>query len=105
MILLDTNVISALMREVPDEAVVRWLDSQPGSSIWTTSITVFEIRFGLQTMPEGKRQRGLIQAFDSMLARVLEQRIAVFDGQRRNKPPHRRRCANDQDDRGSSATR
>lgn len=80
MILLDTNVISALMRERPDLEVVRWLDRQPRSSVWTTSITVFEIRFGLQTMAEGKRQRSLMKALDRMLSEILEGRIAVFDG-------------------------
>lgn len=44
MIVLDTNVVSALMRSEPDPAVVTWLDSQPPESIWKTSITIFEVR-------------------------------------------------------------
>ena len=44
MILLDTDVLSSLMRAEPAMAVVKWLDEQPESSIWTTSITVMEIR-------------------------------------------------------------
>ncbi len=47
MIILDTNVLSALMRSRPDENVVTWLDAQPSESIWITSITLFEARFGL----------------------------------------------------------
>ena len=47
MILLDTNVLSALMRRDADPVVIDWLDAQPPESIWTTAITVFEIRFGL----------------------------------------------------------
>jgi len=43
MIILDTNVLSALMRNVPDVQVVAWLDRQPRASIWTTAVTVLEI--------------------------------------------------------------
>ena len=78
MIILDTNVISALMRRKPDTIIVDWLDKQPRMSIWTTSITVLEIQFGLQIMPEGKRQSQLIQSFSAMLDE-MGQRVAVFD--------------------------
>ncbi|HEX6497290.1 MAG TPA: type II toxin-antitoxin system VapC family toxin [Acidobacteriaceae bacterium] len=78
MILLDTNVLSALMRQEPDAVVIRWLDRQPRQSVWTTSITVFEVRFGLQIMALGKRRTFLMQAFERLLRDVLEQRIAEF---------------------------
>jgi toxin FitB len=78
MIVLDTNVLSALMRPAPDRKVVAWLDQQPQSSIWTTSITVFEIRFGLQIMAAGKRRSALLQAFDVLLEKI-DQRVAAFD--------------------------
>ena len=57
MILLDTNVLSAVMQRDPPEAVVAWLDDQPASSIWTTAVTVFEIEYGLRRLPEGRRRR------------------------------------------------
>ena len=79
MIFLDTNVISALMRKEPDKPVVGWLDAQPAASLWITSITVMEIRFGLQTMPKGRRQHALLKAFDLMLKNMIEGRIASFD--------------------------
>lgn len=79
MILLDTNVLSALMRQETDAAVVRWLDRQPRQSIWTTSVTVFEIRFGLQIMTAGKRRMFLVAAFDRLLSDLLERRVADFD--------------------------
>jgi toxin FitB len=79
MILLDTNVLSALMRQRPDEVVIRWLDRQPRTSVWTTSITVLEIRFGLQGMAAGKRRSSLLSAFDHVLTELIEQRIASFD--------------------------
>lgn len=78
MILLDTNVLSALMQQSPEVRVVAWLDQQPRSSIWTTSVTVLEVRFGLQIMPLGKRRSTLLQKFDDLLD-ALDQRIAPFD--------------------------
>lgn len=78
MIILDTNVLSALMRQTTDRAVVEWLDGQPRASIWTSSITILEIRFGLEILPGGKRRSFLIQAFDSVLEKI-GQRVACFD--------------------------
>ena len=79
MIILDTNVLSALMNRLPDQKVIDWLDKQPGTSIWTTSVTVLEIRFGLQTMPLGNRRAALVQAFETVLADKIDRRIAPFD--------------------------
>jgi predicted nucleic acid-binding protein len=76
--ILDTNVLSALMQQEPDENVVTWLDQQPRTSIWTTSITVLEVRFGLQIMASGKRRFALIRAFDGLLDKI-NQRVAPFD--------------------------
>ena len=79
MIVLDTNVLSALMCQSADKNVVDWLDKQPRSSIWTTSITILEIRFGLQILPFGKRRPVLIQAFEKVLVDKIERRVAAFD--------------------------
>jgi toxin FitB len=79
MILLDTNVLSALMRQKPDTEVIQWLDGQPRTSVWTTAITVFEVRFGLDVMAAGKRRSLLMAAFDRLLNKTIEQRIAHFD--------------------------
>ena len=81
MIVLDTNVISALMRKEPEKPVVKWLDAQPAASVWITAITVMEVRFGLQTMPKGRRQDALIRAFELMLKSMIEGRIASFDAE------------------------
>lgn len=59
MILLDTSVLSALMLRAPDPSVVTWLDAQPAESIWTTSITVFEIQTGLELLKAGRRRTHL----------------------------------------------
>ena len=79
MIVLDTNVLSALMRQRPDPEVVDWLDAQPRSSVWTTAVTVLEIRFGLEILPAGKRRSALLQAFEVVPLDKIEQRIASFD--------------------------
>lgn len=78
MIVLDTNVLSALMQQAPEQKVIAWLDQQPSTSVWTTSITVLEIRFGLQIMAAGKRRSRLLEAFEILLDR-LGHRVAAFD--------------------------
>jgi predicted nucleic acid-binding protein len=103
MVLLDTNVISEFMIHAPDPSVVRWLNSQPRSSVWTTSINVYEIRSGLFAMPVGKRQAALSLAFERLLSNTIQGRITVFDvaaaqraaeldaaGQKKGRPRDRR---------------
>jgi predicted nucleic acid-binding protein len=80
MIVLDTNVLSALMRDSPDQDVTVWMDRQPHSSIWTNSITVLEIQTGLQVMPSGKKRASLSEYFERLLDRI-DHRIAAFDEQ------------------------
>ena len=87
MTILDTNVISALMQTEPDERVAKWLNRQPNSSVWTTSITVFEIRYGLALLPEGRR-RSLEAAFDQTLMTTLGDRALDFDGASAVPPRH-----------------
>jgi predicted nucleic acid-binding protein len=79
VIILDTNVLSALMRDEPDRRVVEWLDGQSAVSTWITSITVFEVRLGLALLPDGRRRRALQQAFEGLLAEDLDGRILSFD--------------------------
>src|SRR6266849_5415167 len=78
MTILDTNVLSALMLQSPDLRVVAWLDQQPRISIWTTSVTVLEIQYGLEIMASGKRRTLLVKAFASLLAKI-DHRVAAFD--------------------------
>lgn len=79
MILLDTNVLSALMLREPDPSVVTWLDAQPAESIWTTSITVFEIQTGLELLKAGRRRTHLEKAFEQLLSEELDGRVQSFD--------------------------
>lgn len=79
MIVLDTNVLSALMLERPDRAVVVWLDGQPRTSIWTTSITLFEMRCDLLALAAGRRQAALEVSLARLINERLEQRVLPFD--------------------------
>ncbi|OGA47481.1 MAG: twitching motility protein PilT [Betaproteobacteria bacterium RIFCSPLOWO2_12_FULL_63_13] len=79
MIILDTNVLSALMRQAPELPVVEWLDRQPAESVWITSITLFEAHLGLALLPKGRRRQALEAAFAQLLAEDLENRVLDFD--------------------------
>jgi predicted nucleic acid-binding protein len=79
MIILDTDVVSTLMRQRPELRVIDWLDGQPRSSLWITSVTVMEIRYGLQSMPKGLRQETLTKSFEMFLEGSMERRVAAFD--------------------------
>ena len=72
MIVLDTNVVSELMRPSVATAVRDWLASQPAASLWTTAITVAEIRYGLERLASGQRKDRLIDAADDIFAAFSE---------------------------------
>ena len=79
MIILDTNVLSALMRTEPERIVLSWLDRQPSESIWLTAITVFEVKFGLECLPTGRRRTQLESAFEQMIREDFASRVLAFD--------------------------
>jgi predicted nucleic acid-binding protein len=79
MIVLDTNVLSALMQVVPTGQVLAWLDLQPRLSIWTSAITVMELRHGIEVLAPGRNKRRLEQAMERLCGEKLGTRIAAFD--------------------------
>ena len=79
MIVLDTNVISELMREEPSAAVQEWFDRQQLQNLATSSITIGEIQRGLHRLPQGKRRRGLIANFEAFMAEGFSGRILSYD--------------------------
>ena len=79
MIILDTNVLSALMQAQPDTVVINWLDAQPAEIIWISSITLFEARYGLNLLPEGQRKTTLLGRLEEIVQTDLANRIVVFD--------------------------
>ena len=79
MVILDTNVISALMHQQPPPPVRHWLDRQAELSVWTTSITVFEVRNGIEMLPRSRRRRSLEAEFERVIEDDIERRIVPFD--------------------------
>ncbi len=79
MILLDTNVVSELIRTSPSEAVVRWADRQPSPQLFISAVTEAELRVGVTILPEGRRKQQLGEKVDEMLSRVFRGRILAFD--------------------------
>ncbi|HET6184803.1 MAG TPA: type II toxin-antitoxin system VapC family toxin [Acetobacteraceae bacterium] len=79
MIILDTNVVSALMRADADPAVQDWLNAQHPGNVWLNAVLVYEIRFGLACIAEGTRRRALEQSFATMLRTLFTGRIAPLD--------------------------
>ncbi|MFS6828190.1 type II toxin-antitoxin system VapC family toxin [Cyanobium sp. ATX 6F1] len=79
MILLDTNVVSAVMQRRPDPAVQQWLDGQALEELWLPAVVVFELRYGLAILPESQRQRRLMLGLDQLL-QLIQERIAPLDG-------------------------
>ena len=79
MILLDTNVVSEVMKPAPEPAVELWLAGQPAASIFLCAITEAELRFGLAIMTEGRRRSTLAAVVDGMLGEDFGGRILPFD--------------------------
>jgi predicted nucleic acid-binding protein len=79
VIILDTNVLSALMQKAPEARVIAWLDRQSAESVWITSITLFESRLGLALLLKGRRRQTLEAAFSRLLKEDLENRVLDFD--------------------------
>jgi hypothetical protein len=79
MILLDTNVISELVRMKPDPAVLAWLDRQPLATVWISSVSVMELHFGVQLLDAGRRKSELAAAVTRLTETVFGDRVAAFD--------------------------
>ena len=79
MIILDTNVLSELMKLAPDRLVARWLDGRAPESVWTTAISVYELRVGIERMAAGRRRRDLEGQFERVIFEDLQQRVLTFD--------------------------
>jgi predicted nucleic acid-binding protein len=79
MIILDTNVLSELMRPKPSPKVVTWVAKQPEAELFTTTITEAEIFYGIELLAKGKRRGELLEAADEMFAEDLAGRILSFE--------------------------
>jgi predicted nucleic acid-binding protein len=79
MILLDTNILSEVMRISPEPAVMTWIDAQKRNELWTCTIVVAEVLSGLDLMPAGKRQTLLRGKAEQMFSTFFSDRILPFD--------------------------
>jgi len=79
MILLDTNVVSEVMKARPAEAVVTWLNGQQSEKLYVSAITIGEIAYGLRILPDGKRRSGLRERFEQFIASAFDQRVLDYD--------------------------
>ena len=79
MILLDTNVVSEVMKTSPAEPVVTWLNVQETTLLHISSVTIGEIAYGLRILPQGRRRSLLTQKFDQLVTRAFEQRVLTYD--------------------------
>lgn len=79
MIILDTNVLSELVRAEPSPEVMGWFATQPAPSLFTTAVTEAEMRLGVALLPDGRRRDALTAAVDAMFTEDLVQRVLPFD--------------------------
>lgn len=80
MIVIDTNVVSELMRAQPHPKVFAWVAAQPRATLYTTSVTQAEILYGIAALPEGRRRAALAAAADAMFAEDFADRVLPFNG-------------------------
>lgn len=78
MIILDTNVVSEMMKEHPEQAIADWLDAQNLRSLYVTTINLMELRYGVHLLPEGKRKQALWEVLDFTLAKLFDDRELSF---------------------------
>ncbi len=79
MILLDTNVVSEVMKTQPAEAVVAWLNGQDSERLYLSAITIGEITYGLRILPDGKRRSGLRERFERFVILAFDQRVLAYN--------------------------
>ncbi len=79
MILLDTNIVSELMRLAPSAKVTTWLAGQPAPRLFLSAVTEAELRYGVAVLPAGRRRDDLHSAVEAMLAIDFASRILPFD--------------------------
>jgi predicted nucleic acid-binding protein len=79
MIIIDTNVISEMMKPSPTTSVLDWFNEQEALSLYLTTISIGEIGYGIRALPDGRRRRLLTEGFEALLAAAFETRILDFD--------------------------
>ncbi|MBC6449300.1 type II toxin-antitoxin system VapC family toxin [Actinokineospora xionganensis] len=78
MIVLDTNVVSELMRNEPDERVVEWVDHYPADDVFVTAVTAAELLYGVERLPDGRRKSSLMVKVAELLAEDFQGQVLPF---------------------------
>lgn len=78
MIVVDTNVVSEAIKPEPNAAVHNWFNEQVAQTLYLSSVTLAELFFGVEVLPDGRRKTGLRQAVEGLLA-VFDERVLPFD--------------------------
>ena len=79
MILIDTNVVSEPLRPSPEVRVVAWIDAQPVATLYLSAITVAELRFGVASLPAGRRRTRLQENIERRVLPLFAGRVLPFD--------------------------
>jgi toxin FitB len=84
MILIDTNVVSEMMKQVPNESVVAWLDAQIAETLHLSAVSYAELLLGIAVLPEGRRKADLGAALAGQAAALFGPRFLPFDASAAN---------------------
>lgn len=79
MIVLDTNVVSELMRQSPDADIVGWVDRYPADDVFITAVTAAELQYGVARLPHGRRRKALTAKVTELLTEDFDNRVLPFD--------------------------
>ena len=79
MVVIDTNIVSELMRAEPSAEVLAWMDDQPPRELFVTAVTEAEVRTGIALLPDGRRRRGLAEACERAFGSLFAGRVLPFD--------------------------
>ena len=79
MVVIDTNIVSELMRAEPSAGVLAWMDDRPPRELFVTAVTEAEVRTGIALLPKGRRRRGLAEACERAFGSLFAGRVLPFD--------------------------
>lgn len=79
MIVIDTNVVSEMMKASPSLSVIRWLNRQDAAKLFITTVTIAEVTYGLESMPDGRRRAKLERGFERLISGGFRGRVLALD--------------------------
>ena len=78
MIILDTNVVSELMRSDADAQVMAWVDRHPGDQVFITAVTAAELLYGVTRLPDGRRKQVLVTKVRDLIVEDFDDQVLPF---------------------------